>query len=931
MPLFSAIRPEERRSTFTAMVTLFGFMASHALLETARDALFLADTSAMRLPWVYLAIAMVSLVLSQVYGADAAKQGRGLSAWLAGAGAITLGFWALAFTGQSWVYYGLYVWSGVIATLILIRFWLLLGDRFTATEAKRVFAVIGTGSVLGAIVGSAAAAVLSIAFGAHHLILASAVLMLGTAVVSGRVAEGTPSSKTPERSGPGVLGRIVLRLMGHPVEREDTGRRTLAESLSLVTSRPYARRVALVVVLSTVTLTVADFVFKSAIDSYVEPADMGTVFASIYLVLNVLSLVTQVFVVGWVLRHLSLTSALAVLPALILGGAIGLVVLGGLAAAVAIKGVDGALRHTLHRTSTELLYVPMTEHLRNAVKTLIDVVGQRGGQALSSIVILGLVALGAPPAVFGVMLAVLAVIWVVAALELRRHYVNLFRGTLERGLVQTRFDFPALDVASLESLTASLNSTNDAEVLAALDILAEKEKISMVQVFILFHPSVEVVERAAGYFADANRVDFVGVARRRYNWSTPAVQAVLLRALSRVDPNDDELHAALRSESAVVRATALVTLIEMRKIIGDEARRALAELTESGSLEAQEALARTLAYSTAPEIIDATIELAAHDEVEVRALAATAMSHRPHARYLPVLLQHLATHRTRRPARDAFAALGEPALTALAAALRDFDLTPRIRQHLPKAIVRFEAGRAAEMLLGHIPEEPDGVVRYKILQALSQLRLENPNLKLNAERLSAGTDRVITRNFELLESRMVLEQGVKADPGRATDVQQLLVKLLRDKERNGIDRLMRVLSLRFAARDVEQIWRGLGHADRETRSSSRELLESMLPRAIREPVMALVDDAPDAERLARAGAAYRASQIGYEEVLRRLLADRSTSIRSLVVYHIGELGLTELQVEIQSLGVPETSVLGGIVRSALGRLSAGRQELAYET
>ena len=38
-------------------MTLFALIASHSILETARDALFLAKVPVTRLPWVFLAIA----------------------------------------------------------------------------------------------------------------------------------------------------------------------------------------------------------------------------------------------------------------------------------------------------------------------------------------------------------------------------------------------------------------------------------------------------------------------------------------------------------------------------------------------------------------------------------------------------------------------------------------------------------------------------------------------------------------------------------------------------------------------------------------------------------------------------------------------------------------------------------------------------------
>jgi hypothetical protein len=43
-----AVRPEERRGTVAAFLTIFGTLGAHTLLETARDALFLARLPAAR-------------------------------------------------------------------------------------------------------------------------------------------------------------------------------------------------------------------------------------------------------------------------------------------------------------------------------------------------------------------------------------------------------------------------------------------------------------------------------------------------------------------------------------------------------------------------------------------------------------------------------------------------------------------------------------------------------------------------------------------------------------------------------------------------------------------------------------------------------------------------------------------------------------------
>ena len=68
---FFEIRSGERRNTFAAFATLLAITTGHTLLETARDAFFLAKMPASRLPWMYLVIVAIALVLSQIKAARA--------------------------------------------------------------------------------------------------------------------------------------------------------------------------------------------------------------------------------------------------------------------------------------------------------------------------------------------------------------------------------------------------------------------------------------------------------------------------------------------------------------------------------------------------------------------------------------------------------------------------------------------------------------------------------------------------------------------------------------------------------------------------------------------------------------------------------------------------------------------------------------------
>ncbi len=434
--LSSAIRPGERRDTWAAFTMLFGFVGGLAILETARDALFLTKMPATRLPWMYLSIAAISLGIVSAQSRWMLLAGRRLlSAWtLVTAGVTFLLARSLDRLGASGIY-GVYIWTSVLGTLVLVHLWTLLANVFTVTQAKRLYGLIGTGSVLGAIAGSGAARSLLRAHSPRYLLWVAGGAFLCTALVPPWFTRGAP--RGTEAGAP--------------------PRTSTADSARFVARHAYARRVVLAMSLATAGVTLGDYVFKSTAAAVIPKAELGTWLATVYLVLNVASLFAQIALTGWITRRFSVTTAFAVLPALLLAGGIGMVLSGGIAAALLIKAADGGLRYSLHKTSSEMLFLAFTDAARQRVKAFIDVVGQRGGQTIASIAILLLARTSLPHALAFALVA-LAAAWLGVAIALRAPYLDLFRGRLPSGHLE-RHAFPELDLASLETLIGRARRT----------------------------------------------------------------------------------------------------------------------------------------------------------------------------------------------------------------------------------------------------------------------------------------------------------------------------------------------------------------------------------------------------------------------------------------------------------------------------------------
>src|SRR5262249_3552561 len=146
-----------------ALLTVVLVLSAHGALETARDTLFLTHLPASQLPWVYLGLAICGLAISLLAERSSGElHDRGtLLVLQTAAGVGTFAFWLISASPAPWIFYALYVWTGVAAMVILIRLWLALSDRFTASQAKRIFPVVSAASVGGAMAGFAIAGILS--------------------------------------------------------------------------------------------------------------------------------------------------------------------------------------------------------------------------------------------------------------------------------------------------------------------------------------------------------------------------------------------------------------------------------------------------------------------------------------------------------------------------------------------------------------------------------------------------------------------------------------------------------------------------------------------------------------------------------------------------------------------------------------------------
>jgi AAA family ATP:ADP antiporter len=736
------------------------------------------------------------------------------------------------------------------------------------------------------------------------LVVGAAAFVLTAAVLAGVPAEESTSSSAAGKGG--AFGWL-----------KDVG---------VVVKDGYVKLLAAAAGLGTAAVLVVDYLFKSVAAREIPMEDLGAFFATYYAVQNGVSLVVQILVAGFVMRRFGVVNAVLGLPSLLVVAGAGVLLAGqNLGAVLAAKGVDGALRHSLHRVSNELLFLPMPSDLRDRAKPVIDTVFGRGVQAVTAAAILALGAMGwATPRVLGGIVVGLSLAWGVAALMVRRPYVDLFRKALSLGQIEPT-GRGELDLASVEALMESLSSREEERVLAALDVLVDSGRSRLVPGLILYHENPKVLERALAVLPAPGRRDWIPLAERLQTHASAAVRAEAVRALASAGITE-AVARALDDASEVVRAYALFFLAHGRgadeEPLGD--RRIIGILDAPGpdGVRARSALLGVIGEHGDARWTSVVAEVLARDRKKGldAALAAAAIERVRDPSFVPYLVSLLGARDGRTAVREALVEIGPMAFDALVAAMRNPKTDPRIRLHLPRTLSRFGTQQAVDVLTERLAKEENGGVRFKILRGLGRLAADaskaSSGLRFDRVAFETETLRNLQEHLRLTGLRLALDEEVDGEALRETSGGMVLVGLLEDKVRQSLERAFRCLNIAHRHEDIHGVYAALKSSDKRARANALEFLDALPLRVtgLRELLRVVVDDLPPVERVRRSsGLVPQPAPVGPIDAIRRLLDDPDPLLAALAGYHALDLGVIALHADVDRVfdARPDLRELGG--------------------
>ncbi len=274
-----------------------------------------------------------------------------------------------------WIGRVFFVWVSIFNLFVISVFWQMNVDLFSSAQGKRLFGLIAAGATIGAIVGSSVTASLAKQVSPTVLMLGSAALLELAVFSVGRLsrlspklhqrpmsAEGSRGGEGEAPIGGGVFGGIV---------------RTF-RSLYLI-------NVAGFLLLYSVTSTFL-YIEQAGIVShgFQDRGAQIAFFATIDLMVNILTLAIQLFLTGRILLTLGVALSLGLLPALTIIGFGALALLPTVMAVAVFQVLRRAADYAIARPTRELLFTVVPREDRFKAKSFIDTIVYRVGDQLGA-------------------------------------------------------------------------------------------------------------------------------------------------------------------------------------------------------------------------------------------------------------------------------------------------------------------------------------------------------------------------------------------------------------------------------------------------------------------------------------------------------------------------------------------------------------------
>lgn len=849
---FFDVRAGEWRAVLAMSGASFLVTTAFVIFRPVRNALFLEKLDAAQLPYVFILVAIIAGgigLLYARYSIRASLKRLTITAAIVIVASLAL-FWWLFRTHQlsRSMPYVFYIWVSLFGVIAPSQVWLQCNHIFDSRQAKRLFAIVGSGAIFGGIVGGYLTKLYIDNFGGRviDLLWVCAAMQIGTLALQNLAGWGEAQTWRGNHADDGDRPASVFQLIAQ--------------------SR-YLQLIIGTIALMSIVTTIVDYQFSAIVQTDPELAPngvpdgdkMASFFGFWFANFSMISLVLQLALTGFLLRRYGVAAALALLPAGFFLASIFVFIAPVLWTGLMLKGVEGCFRYSTFKSSLETLFVPVKAQVKNQTKPFIDTVADRLPVGLAGLLLLTLA--GGPlqgPGGASVLNLFLIAGWLFLVWRLRQAYVNEFRLGLEkRTLIVASSDLLGSEAAARTMIFETIQNKDERVVLHALAQTEDAKEPSLVSYFtsLLDHPSPQVVSASLRNLRRHHGPQVLQAAENLARSASPEIRREALHHLLEQAPDKlDQLRRLLAEADPQLRAVTM-TLALSGDIPGAEAvldetmLDSLFEQTTEEAEMARRALARSLGRLEMSHRRGDLSRLLRDPKASVVSAAMIAAARLRLLEHVPLLLNGLDNPHTRHAARSALALCRENVVPRLSEMLNDANQPLTARARIPKILGMISTRSAVDNLLAAFPNA-ENLLKAQILYALDDLRRAAPreNLKFPVDKITEILLDEAGHAFRLAAISRALAAN-RASNGQALEGQatkgqagKLLLRTLREQWEQRRRWVVLLLGLLYDREDMDGVYRGLRSTQPRVRAHTIEFLDNLLQGEAKSYVFPLIDD-----------------------------------------------------------------------------------------
>jgi AAA family ATP:ADP antiporter len=850
------IRRGEGRRVLWMQLNIFLIISTLLIIKPTAGALFLAEVGVDKLPVVFILTALAAGIVSYVYGRILPLFSIGrtmVGTLLVSVGCLVLfGVFLARPLPPHALLYGLLVWVSIFAVLSASQFWILANVVFNAREAKRLFGIIGAGAISGGIFGGYLTSVLAPLLGSANLLF----------VAAGFLFVCTPLTAFIWRNHV----RRVQPAFQH--KQETAADRNDAATWQLILRSEHLRYLTLLIGLSVLVAKLVDYQFSAIASAAITSPDrLAAFFGFWFSNFNILSLLIQLFLTRIMLDRLGVGKALYFLPVAILLGALAILVTPVLWAGILVKMADGSLKQSLNKAAAELLYLPIGREVKGRVKTFIDVFVDSFATGLSGLLLIFVVkGLGLSVQLTSWLVIAAVGAWLYLISRIRRSYLEAFKARVIRE--DPGYQPPQeLEQAALAGLLKVLETGRPKQIIYSLNRLGERPGANYLAPVkrLLDHPEPAVRVAAIEHLSRYRNDELLQHVEPFLADREVAVRIAVMDFLLHQQP--ERLGVLVEQFFADpdyrMQGAALLVLAEQTRGQVDRSRRELLaqkigaladQLIDISDPAVAEfwrlTLLKAMGKASLPQFYPYLFMALHEEDGEYATLTAIEAAGETLAEeFIDPLLELLPRKQYKASARAALANYGPAIFPEVNRRIRRGELSLPLLREIPRLYALLEDRRVVSALI-RLVDHPNITVSLEALRVLNEKKVQNPQLKFQRKQ----TLRRIRTSARLCQDTLLTLYSQQRYAGTAGTVdadreqtvfaaRQRLIRLLEQRLDSHLERIFRLLGLRYPPRDVLTAYRGVLEPEESQRASAIEFLDNLLDGDLRHLLVPIIETA----------------------------------------------------------------------------------------